>query len=67
MKSRKLLPLVAVLIIASLLDSRTLADNSTPAISNAFSVTFLSVAGLCFLTFLFAAWGRRRDVEKVGC
>lgn len=55
------------LLFASLLDSRTLADNSTPAISDAFSVTFLCVAGLCFLTFLLAAWGRRRDAEKVGC
>ncbi|XLY89810.1 MFS transporter [Ectopseudomonas mendocina] len=63
MTGASLLPL----LFASLLDSRTLADNSTHAISDAFSVTFLGVAGLCFLTFLFAAWGRRRDAEKVGC
>lgn len=62
MTGASLLPL----LFASLLDSRTLADNSTHAISNAFSSTFLNLAGLCFLTFLFAARERRRAVGKVG-
>jgi len=61
MTGASLLPL----LFASLLDSKTLATNSTPAISNAFSVTFLSLAGLCFLTFLFAARGWRRADRKV--
>ena len=62
MTGASLLPL----LFASLLDSRTLADNSTHAISNAFTSTFLNLAGLCFLTFLFAARERRRAVGKVG-
>jgi len=63
MTGASLLPL----LFASLLNSRTLADNSAATISNAFSATFLSVAGLCVLTFLFAARERLRDVGKVGC
>ncbi|WP_070885382.1 MFS transporter [Pseudomonas argentinensis] len=46
------------LAFASLLDGTTLADNSATVIGNAFSMTFLGVAGLCFLTLLFAARGR---------
>jgi MFS family permease len=40
------------LLFASLLDDRILANNTTTAISIAFSATFLSMAALCFLTLL---------------
>ena len=46
------------LAFAWLLDGTTLADNSATVIGKAFSMTFLGVAGLCFLTLLFAARGR---------
>ncbi|KFE56787.1 transporter [Pseudomonas syringae] len=39
-------------LFASRLDGRILANNTTTAISSAFSVTFLTMAGLCFLTLL---------------
>ncbi|MGE6661131.1 MFS transporter [Pseudomonas sp. NPDC077408] len=40
------------LLFTSLLDGRILANNTTTTISSAFSVTFLSMAGLCLLTLL---------------
>ncbi|RMH87701.1 MFS transporter [Stutzerimonas zhaodongensis] len=40
------------LLFTSLLGGRILANNTTTTISSAFSVTFLSMAGLCLLTLL---------------
>ena len=54
MTGASLLPLM----FALQLESRTLADNSTPMISNAFATTFLGVAGLSLATLLLAAWRR---------